>query len=132
MISTFFTFASVGLLLMLCAHEILRHRADAGEAIAAGRKTLARRLGIAFLAIPVVLLINYWPKTSNLWVNFGLLAAVLISLLLILFMTLRDLHETSLAVVREHQRLQEEAERHFEAALGPRNGDKGGKKARRS
>lgn len=133
MISTVFTFVVVGLMLTLCAHEILRYRASLadGGGIAATRKILSRRLGIALLVIATVLIINYWPSSKSLWLNIALLGSVSISLLLILLLTLRDLHETSITVVQEHGRLQAEAERAFESLQSKRNGGQAKKPRRR-
>lgn len=101
MIGNVFVVVMIGVLVLLALHEVWRHywAQHDDQAIPYPRRRLSRRLGAAMLLIATLLLVQFWPTGVSLAVHLGLLVAVVLLLVLAVVVVLRDLHETSRAVV---------------------------------
>lgn len=133
MLGTLLTFSFIGLVVMITALEILRYRSPKHQidGFVYSRKRLSRRIGVNLLLIVIVLMIYFKPEgllplTELVWLTTCLAAGVLIMILVI-----RDLRETSAAVVREHQQFLSDAEQEMLSSIPEiqaRNAAKQGKK----
>ena len=114
-----FNLIGYGIILILLAMggvECFRYRSAArgdDEQLPYPRRRLSRRIGVCFLFSAVVLLIMFFPTGVSPWLQLLLLVAVLLAVCIGLLMIRRDLHETSLSVVRESVRLETEASEAF-------------------
>jgi hypothetical protein len=86
---------------VLSIQEIVRYaraRMDL-ESLPYPRRRLARRLGVAVLFEAILGLLWAWPARPSPKLALGLLAATGVLFILALLVLMRDLHETSLAMV---------------------------------
>ncbi len=81
------------------------------------RRRLARRIGIGILVIAVLFLIQFRPVEHGPWIEVVWLGFCALIVAVILLLTLRDLHETSVSVVGEHQRFHHEAEQRIRSVI---------------
>lgn len=88
-------------------YRIASVRADEGEY---PRQRLIRRLSLGGLVAAILLAVRFQPVLEPVhelaWYGLCFVGA-----LVALWIAFRDLHETSLAVIREHERFRQEAER---------------------
>ncbi len=101
-----FTLILIGTLAFLSWLEVLRYRQAAGgaEELPYPRSRLTRRLTISGLLIAILLAMGWQPPFGP-WGRLLYLSAILTGVVLALGLVWRDLRETSLAAVREAERL---------------------------
>jgi hypothetical protein len=86
---------------LLSIHEVVRYaRAKVDpESLPYPRRRLARRLGVTLLFLVIMGILGIWPERPTPRVAVALLAAMAVLFVLAVAILLRDLHETSCAVV---------------------------------
>ena len=111
MIGDIILYSIIGLVALMALGEVRRYRAarEDEESIAYPTGRLRRRMGIAVLTLGVLLAIAAGPPGESPSVALLWYSLCFIGLLIIVILGLRDLRETSIAVVAAHQQFQKEA-----------------------
>jgi len=116
MFAAIFTYGLLFLIAILAFFEWGKYRiARKGRSeLSYPRSRLIRRLAVAALIVIVLLMLRFNPFEGNpipylVWYGVGMAIMPLIG-----FLLLRDLHETSVAVVKEHGQIYTAAERQLE------------------
>lgn len=128
MLKTLFFYSTIGLIAALSIVEIRRYRAAQydPDAMAYTRRRLSRRLGIAVLILAAMLGAAYRPASLGPYVSLLWLGACLFAMVLVFVLTWRDLRETSVMVVREHQKFEAESSAEFREAGEKKSSKKNG------
>lgn len=111
-------FSFVGLILALAVTEVRRYRATRldVDGIAYSRRRLARRLGVAALILAALAGTFWRPASLGPWMSLAWYGCCLAAILLVVILALRDLHETSVQVVRENKRFKQNLAEEMERA----------------
>jgi hypothetical protein len=118
MLSSIVLYSFIGLIVALAIAEVRRYRAlrDEPDTLAYTRRRLARRLGVAALILGALLGTFLRPGAFGPYRSLAWYSACFAAIALAVIISLRDLSETSRAVVREHRRFQEEMKKELDEA----------------
>ena len=105
---------SLTLIAWLALREVLAFRvaaSDGTEGLSYPKKRLIRRLAVAILFAGVLLGLKFKPEGLSPADNLIWYGVCLAAVLVIMILAFRELHATSIDVVRENQQFRREAER---------------------
>lgn len=116
MTGTILFYSFVGLILAMAVTEVRRYRATRvdEDGITYSRRRLTRRLGVTALILAALAGTFWRPASLSPLMILAWYGCCLAAILLVVILAMRDLHETSVQVVREHKRFEQGLEEAIE------------------